>query len=251
MIKVAAFDLDETLFDTDHDIDRGQEAQYQALRDQGYRFNYDTYVELVEQTVERFRDKYQGDPAGNDYGNFMQLLFQVGREEAAVGKVPEQEEMERLDKIFYDVRLDNQSLMPGAKEALDYFDENGVRLGVISNARKRMTERRLEEFNLDHYFETVVYLSLTGTFKSSIRPYQLFLEEMNQAEAVAGDQCVMIGDDPHEDLTAAELGMQTILFDPEHNYEGSDSRDRAREPDLIIDSLSELKDKDVVAELTS
>lgn len=227
MLEAVAFDLDHTLFDSEQDFARARDAQLKEIRNHDYDIDREEYIQLTDEAREIFRERYKGDSTGDQYGKFMEIFFDLRPEN------PDSEELEEFDRIFYQTRLENQSLMPGAEESLSYAQDKGLKLGVITNAREIMTEERLKKFDLQEFFDIFVCSSRFGSKKSSLIPYNYFLDQLD----LEGESCLMVGDDPQEDLKAKEVGMGTVLLERESQSEISPEL----QPDYKIKELGELK----------
>ncbi len=128
---------------------------------------------------------------------------------------------------------------PGAKETIIELKKRGYRLGVISNSMSTLDiPRSMDRYGWAEYFEVVVILSSFIKFrKPSPKP---FLEALRSLDIDPG-KCAYVGNRISKDLVGckqAGFGLG-ILLEPPVNPR-NDERDLSIQPDLVIQSLSEL-----------
>lgn len=99
---------------------------------------------------------------------------------------------------------------PGTAEALQTLRDDGLRLGVISNADGRM-EAVLEEVGLRPFFEFVVDSERVGVEKPDPR---IFREGCRLLD-LPPEACLYVGDlYPVDYVGATGAGLQAVLLDP-------------------------------------
>ena len=126
-------------------------------------------------------------------------------------------------------------LFPGAIDTMQYFRDQGVRLGLVTNGGSEMQRGKLERFGLEPYFDHMVIEEEFGVGKPDERVFRHMLE---QFDVSAGDTW-MVGDDLQRDISGAQaLGLFTIWVDWRGNGLAESSPVR---PDRIIRSIAELR----------
>lgn len=96
---------------------------------------------------------------------------------------------------------------PGAKETLRYLNQNGYKLGLISNTHWPFRERAREEYAslLD-----VITLSYEHGF---VKPHPAIFQDTLTKMNVKAGQCIHVGDNPIADIEGAKkAGMKTIYI---------------------------------------
>lgn len=115
--------------------------------------------------------------------------------------------LDALDRRFRTdpvVRLQEDAL-----PALEGLREAGFRLGVISNASRRLPQG-LRELGLDGFFESLTYSHETGVEKPHPEIFRKALRRMG----VAGPQAAHVGDSYAADVVGARgVGIAPILVD--------------------------------------
>jgi HAD superfamily hydrolase (TIGR01509 family) len=108
-------------------------------------------------------------------------------------------------------------LMPGVVEVLDALQKNGVRLAVVTGARRYAIDATLRWHGLAHRFETVVCAEDVVCNKPHPAVYQLALERLG----LKASDCVALEDTEHG-LAAAAAGVPCVAiptrFSAEHNF---------------------------------
>lgn len=122
-------------------------------------------------------------------------------------------------------------------EILSYLSSNGYKLGVIANQSPGTVER-LQNWNLLHFFDTVIASAEVGVSKPNTEIFQIAL---SHAHCLPGE-AVMIGDRLDNDIIPAKsLGMTTIWI-KQGFAKYAEPKCENEVADYTINSLSALKD---------
>ena len=123
-------------------------------------------------------------------------------------------------------------LFPQALEVLQFFQQEGYRMHIITNGFKEVQHIKLSNSGLAEYFEHVLCSEEIGATK----PHRAIFEEAMRRTDCLPQHAIMIGDDFKADIIGAlNAGWTAIHFDPEHKYKKERNVKRIR-------SLSELPD---------
>ena len=99
-------------------------------------------------------------------------------------------------------------LFDGAVEILEYLKPN-YQLHIITNGFKEVQHGKLNNANIDHYFNTVTNSEMVGVKKPNPR---IFNHALNLAKANATNS-IMIGDNLEADILGAlDIGLDAICF---------------------------------------
>lgn len=142
--------------------------------------------------------------------------------------------VEAAAREIYDewARHDHFEMYDDVPEALRALQQQGVRMGVISNSHRPLGSF-LEHFSLRGLLTVTVSSAEFGVMKPDPRIFQEALDRM----AVTAAEAVMVGDSlAHDVLGARQVGMRAILLDRESRASGLD------ESIAVIRSLRELAD---------
>lgn len=151
---------------------------------------------------------------------------------------PTDEAFAEAQPIFMKLYAENTSgrscLYDGVVDGLDYLKSNGFKVGCVTNKAEAFTVPLLKDMGIFDKFDVVV--SGDTTAKKKPDPMPLFYAAEKLAEQP--DDCLMIGDSMHDVKAARNAGFQVVCVPYGYNH-GHDIRDA--DPDVVIDSLAELK----------
>jgi len=105
------------------------------------------------------------------------------------------------------------SPFPGTIETLQELQRRGIRMGLLTNGNSEFQRSKIDRFNLERYFESILIESEFGAGKPDRRVFLAALEKMGAMAA----QTWMIGDDLMRDIQPAQqLGLGTAWVDIEN-----------------------------------
>ncbi|KYK26975.1 hypothetical protein AYK26_04385 [Euryarchaeota archaeon SM23-78] len=94
-------------------------------------------------------------------------------------------------------------------EVLDYLKKNKIKIGLISNTPSTIT-RILDKFNLNKYFDGIIFSYDTGLLKTNPDMFKKLLKKMK----LKPGEVIMIGDSiPTDVIGARGAGIKSILVD--------------------------------------
>lgn len=144
----------------------------------------------------------------------------------------ENEDYEEILKSYnegYLRHLETTTLSEGAKDALEYFKENGCTQLIVSSSNNDQLTANIKKYGIYDYFDTILgasdYLA-TSKIERAIK----YLEKHCDGKAL------VIGDLIHDAEMAKEIGADCILLSTGH--EMRERLDKSGE--RIIDSLKEI-----------
>ena len=151
---------------------------------------------------------------------------------------PSEEVFAEAQPIFMKLYADNTSgrshLYDGVVEGLDYLKTSGFKVGCVTNKAEAFTVPLLKDMGIFDKFEIVVSGDTTPKKKPDPMPLLYAAEKL----AELPEDCLMIGDSMHDVKAARNAGFQVVCVPYGYNH-GHDIREA--KPDLVIDSLAELK----------
>lgn len=140
--------------------------------------------------------------------------------------------------VFEALYRDNTSrrsrLYDGVREALDFLQTTGVRIGCVTNKASQFTLPLLKDLGVSDYFETVICGDTVARKKPDPMP---LLEAAKQLETEPRD-ALMLGDSMSDVKAARAAGFSIVCMSYGYNH-GEDIRDY--DPDAVVDSMAEIK----------
>ena len=192
----------------------------------------------VDEMMLAIRREPYGEARVRDWvGNGVERLVR----RALIGQLegePDDADFERAYPVFLDLYADNTSkrsaLYPGVKEGLEYLKTAGYKLGCVTNKAEQFTTPLLQDLGVYDDFAIVVAGDTLPVKKPDPGPL------LHAAEffGVSPGQSLMLGDSISDVKAARAAGFQIVCMSYGYNH-GEDIRNY--DPDLVIDSMEELK----------
>jgi putative hydrolase of the HAD superfamily len=223
MIKVAIFDLDNTLTDFKRMKENAVDAAVEAMTDAGLVFPADKIKEKIYRIYDErgIEFQYVFDEVLKD------LLGRVDYKVQAAGIV-----------AYRRAREASLVLYPHVKVTLIELMKRGIKLAVVSDAPRKEAWLRLCYLQLHHIFDLVITFDDTGELKPSPVPFRRVLDTFK----VEPSEAIMVGDWPERDITgAAKVGITTV-FARYGNTFGTEESDARYEIDDIIELIDIVDD---------
>lgn len=152
---------------------------------------------------------------------------------------PDESLFEKALPVFEALYRENTSkrscLYPGVKEALEFLQTTGVRLGCVTNKASQFTLPLLQDLGVRDYFEVVISGDTVARKKPDPLPLLVAAEQL-ETEPQAS---LMLGDSMSDVKAARAAGFRIVCMSYGYNH-GEDIRDS--NPDAVIDSMAEIKD---------
>lgn len=235
ILRAVIFDLGGTLM---HERDatqpvnaRGDEALTQYLREHGLELNLSTFPIEFRRRLDDYFKQREKDLLETTYSFVLrEVLTNKG-----YGDVSDQVIREALDRLFAITQL-NWILEEDALPTLEKIEEDGYRIGLISNAGDdKDVQQLLHKFGIGRFFD----FALTSAACSYRKPHPRIFELALSKWYFLPSEAVMIGDNLDADIRGAEnVGLATIWI---KRRAGSRRADPAGpQPDAVVSSLSEI-----------
>lgn len=216
------FDLDHTLWD----FDKNSELTFEKIFKQN---NIDislsefleVYVPINLSYWKLYREE-KIDKASLRYGRLNDAFtaLDIKVKTAMIHKLSE-------DYITYLCTFNH--LFDGTKEILEYLKPK-YKMHIITNGFKEVQQGKLNQSDINHYFETVTNSEMVGVKKPNPRIFQHALDKAR----VKAENSIMIGDNYEADILGAlDAGIDAICF----NYHNENLHEDIKE----INSLNEIK----------
>lgn len=146
-------------------------------------------------------------------------------------KIADEDLARQLSELFLQLLPSRTILFPDTIEILQYLEEKGYQIHLITNGFDKVQHSKLKSCGLDRFFREVV----TSESSNSLKPQkEIYFHAMERAGASV-EESLMIGDSMEVDiLGAANVGMDQVHV----NYNG---QSQPFQPTYTITALKELK----------
>lgn len=150
-----------------------------------------------------------------------------------------QDDFDKAYPIFLDLYAANTSgrscLYDGVKEGLNYLKSQGYTVGCVTNKAEQFTHPLLKDLGIFDEFEVVI----SGDTLEKKKPDPLPLLHAAKHFGIDPKEALMLGDSISDVKASRAAGFDIICMSYGYNH-GVDIRHS--NPDLVIDSMAELKD---------
>jgi phosphoglycolate phosphatase len=209
LIRLAIFDLDGTLIDSQTDLVNSVNATRIHMG-----------LGVIEPRV-----------VASYVGNGAPVLIQ-----RSLGPDATAQDCERALAYFLsyyrDHMLDHTDLYPGVRDALDRLRAAGVRMAVLTNKPVRFSEGIIDGLGLATHFSRIY----GGNSFTAKKPHPIGIDTLRSELAAPREQTLMVGDSAVDVRTARNAGVAacgvTFGFQPE-TFDDSP-------PDFLIDDMRDL-----------
>lgn len=152
---------------------------------------------------------------------------------------PDQELFDKAMPIFNQLYSENTSkrseLYPGVVEGMAFLKESGFIIGCVTNKAAQFTIPLLKDLGLHDEFETII----CGDTLEKKKPDPAPLLHAAKQLGVKPEESLMLGDSKSDVKAARAAGFNIICMSYGYNH-GEDIRNY--DPDVVIDSMTELPD---------
>lgn len=208
-IKHACFDLDGTLVDSSETI---YKSTITTLEQLGISYNF-SKDDLDKRIGQHFVDIFNE--------------FDV--------KVQNFEYFIKVYKSIYFDFIDDSVLYSGVKETIEYLNQNGIKVSLLTTKAQDQADLIIDHFNLRPNFNFVMGRVNGIPHKPSPEPLLMICEKLNVSVA----ESVMVGDTELDILCGKSAGAKTCAVS--YGYRTIEQLEE-NNPDYIIDSIKELKE---------
>jgi phosphoglycolate phosphatase len=146
--------------------------------------------------------------------------------------------IDAMSEIYARHLIGHTTLMPAARETLEYLRARGCVMAVVTNKLLTATETILQHFGLAEFFTVVIGDSIEAPLAVLARKPQpdMLLEALRRL-GVSPPQAVMIGDSGVDVSAAKAAGVASIAMRGGYSSEPLESFG----PDAIIDGIGDIR----------
>mgnify|MGYP000266123001 CR=1 FL=1 len=197
------FDLDDTIWAFSQNARDTFEEVYQKYSFDRYFDSFDHYYTLYQQRNTELWIEYGEGKITKDELNrqrFFYPLQAVGVEDEALA--------EQFSKDFFAIIPTKSTLMPHAKEVLEYLAPK-YNLYILSNGFQELQSRKMRSAGVDRYFKKIILSEDLGVLK----PWpEIFHFALSATQSEVRDS-LMIGDSWENDVAGAKgVGMHQVFY---------------------------------------
>lgn len=216
--KAVLFDLDNTLIDFMRMKKISCEAAISAMIDAGLPLG-------KEKAYKALFDLYG--VHGIEHGEIFQKFL-----EKTIGRV-DYRILSKGVAAYRKMQAGYLEPYPHVRSTLIFLRENGLHLGIVSDAPRMKAWMRLAEMGLTDFFDFVVALDDTGKLKPNALPFKAALKELG----VPPEEILFVGDNPERDIRGAKrVGMKTALAKYGQTFPG-----KGIKADYVLNDFEDLK----------
>jgi putative hydrolase of the HAD superfamily len=213
MTKDLFFDLDRTLWDFERNSEHALQFLYEKYKLFDYYPNFKDFHSKYKKINEELWNLYR-------YHKIKKEVLRVQRFSDTLKKEGISDAMlaNNLANDYVAISPRQTQLFPGTIKVLEDLKKDNHRLHIITNGFREIQHIKLTNSGISDYFDVILCSEEVGKNK----PHQdVFHTALNLAKAKSMDS-FMIGDDYEADILGAKnVGMQTVLFDPDKNHTSS------------------------------
>ena len=126
------------------------------------------------------------------------------------------------------------TLMPGVMNALDYFYNKKIPMGICTNKRQFVTEKLIKQMSLDNFFDVIVGAQDHVPLKPKPDMIQLAINQFNPIE----DTFFMVGDTANDVDAAKSANIKSIAVNGGYTHVDINSLGA----DYTLDTMEEIID---------
>ncbi len=173
------------------------------LQEIGVQGTYDDFNEAKEQVLVKSEQEYIAAPIKpfSEVTPFLKYLVEeMGFTNFSMTQLRE------IEGEGWEYISKKVTCFPGTREALQWIQDQGVKLAVVSNWYQKMIESYLDQLEIRHFFDTIVTSEKAGALKADLKPFQMTLAELN----VPPNKTIHVGDSIRHDGACRQLGIKYI-----------------------------------------
>lgn len=180
-----------------------REFIWPRLQEIGVQGTYDDFNEAKEQVLAKSEQEYIAAPIKpfSEVTPFIKYLVEaMGFTNLSVKQLRE------IEGEGWEYISKKVMCFPGTREALQWIQDQEVKLAVVSNWYQKMIKIYLDQLEIRHFFDTIVTSEKAGALKVDLKPFQMTLDELN----VPPNKTIHVGDSIRHDGACRQLGIKYI-----------------------------------------
>jgi putative hydrolase of the HAD superfamily len=200
-IEDVFFDLDHTLWD----FDKNSEMTFEGIFQRDHPgIEITAFIEKYVPINQACWKLFQYDKISHDELRYNRLKHSFD----AINYSVSDEQIEIIAQEYIHLLPDNNYLLDGAFEILEYLNSN-YKLHIITNGFAEVQQRKIKNSKLYDYFHTITNSEMAGVKK----PNPIIFEYALDLAKAKKENSIMIGDSLDADVQGAlDMGLDAIYF---------------------------------------
>lgn len=161
------------------------------------------------------------------------LAFATFRPESELDKTELDSHHQQFLRFYRDSSAQYSKLYEGVLPALNYWQEQGIKMALVTNKPSEFIGPLLKRFQIDQFFSVLVGGDSLPESKPAPEPLLYASQELG----LAVDDCIMLGDSRHDVDAARAANMSVVCVSYGYNH---GEPIQVSSPDAIVDRLDEL-----------
>lgn len=204
MIKVAIFDLDDTLYN------------YEQINKLAINRLCEYTCNILKISEQEFREAFEYGRKATKEGlddcaaqHNRMLYCQKALEYLKVK--PALYALEMYD-MYWNTMLENMTLNEGVIELFELLKERDIKIGICTDLTVHIQHRKIRKLGIDKYIDCIVSSEEVGREKPDPRMFELCLKKLN----IQPEEVIYIGDSFKKDIIGAQnVGIKSFWFNGE------------------------------------
>lgn len=150
------------------------------------------------------------------------------------------EELAKIKRAYFKHYFDNDSdfdLLPGVKNLIENYHQNGVKLILASSAHMNTINWVFEKFELEKYFSG----KISGASLKQSKPHPEIFQLAAEIAGEPNENCLVIEDSTNGILAAQAAGIFCVAYKSEHSVDQDYSK-----ANLVISDFSDIETEKMV-----
>lgn len=204
MYKVVLIDLDDTLWDFHTNARLSLQDMFEDRNLGQYFTDFDEFFTIYAKKNIELWEAYGKGEITQDYLKAERFHYPLSR----MG-VDDEKLAEEIGHQYLDILPTKTTLMPHAQELLEYLQQKGYPITVVSNGFVEVQHRKINSSGIGRFFNHIVLSEAAKALKPDKKIFEYALG-LNHAES---HEAIMIGDSYEADIKGAiNAGIDQIYY---------------------------------------
>lgn len=207
-IKAVIFDLDNTLYDSDHCYDLAERELFKVISEE-FQITQAEAEEKFKKAKSIIKRQFGSEVASshNRLLYMQNICEQCGRNPFLYAM--------RFYDVYWNSVLNNMTTFEYVNPLFDELRNMGIKIGILTDLTAHIQYRKIKQLGLSEKIDVLVTSEEAGAEKPSPIAFDLMLEKLG----MKSDVVLMVGDNSSKDIKGAEArGIRALLFDRQSDF---------------------------------